>query len=188
PLLKAERVAMNFLCHLSGVATLTRCFVKAVEGTNCRILDTRKTLPGLRAAEKEAVLHGGGFNHRRNLSEAVLIKENHILLAGSLSKAVQRIKEQGLSPIRVEVKTLEEVKEAIHSDVHAILLDNMSLEEMEKAIKIIPSTITIEASGNMNLERVKKVARLGVHEISIGALTHSAPFADISFLFEKLME
>ena len=183
-LLKAERVALNFVGHLSGIATLTRCFVKEVEHTKTKILDTRKTLPGYRELEKKAVTHGGGHNHRFNLSEAVLIKDNHILVAGGLSNAVRRIKEHTNQPIEVECTNLEEVREAIAAGVARILLDNMSNALMAQSLEIIPKDVSTEASGNMTVGRVGKIAELGVDFISVGAITHSAPTADISLLFD----
>lgn len=182
-LLRAERVALNFLGHLSGIATLTRCFVEKVAHTDCKILDTRKTLPLYRELEKEAVRIGGGTNHRMNLSEAVMIKDNHIRAAGSLSKAVENIRENYLGPITLECSTLGDVSEAVKLKVERILLDNMDTPMMQEARKMIPKTTEVEASGNMSLERVHEVAELGVDFISVGALTHSAPSADFSLLF-----
>jgi nicotinate-nucleotide pyrophosphorylase (carboxylating) len=182
--LKAERVALNFVGHLSGIATLTRCFVKEIEKTSTKILDTRKTLPGHRDLEKRAVTHGGGVNHRYNLSDAVLVKDNHILVAGGLGKAVGRIREHTKERIEVECSTLEEVKEAVALKVEHILLDNMSNEVIVDALKLIPNEIVTEASGNMSVKRVRSVAELGVNYISVGAITHSAPTADVSLLFD----
>jgi nicotinate-nucleotide pyrophosphorylase (carboxylating) len=182
--LKAERVALNFLGHLSGIASLTRKFVAQVEKTRTRILDTRKTLPAYRELEKRAVAHGGGHNHRFSLSDAILIKDNHIALAGGLAKAVERVREHCKAAIEVECSTLEDVKEAVRLKVERILLDNMSNEMMKAALDIIPVSIESEASGNMSLERVKSVAEIGVDFISVGALTHSAPNADVSLLFD----
>lgn len=183
-ILKAERIALNFLGKLSGIATTTRQFVKEVEGTKTRILDTRKTTPLYRDLEKKAVVHGGGVNHRFNLSDAVLIKDNHISLMGSITKAVERTRHNTDLKIEVEASTLDQVKEAIQLQVDRILLDNMNNELLTEALKLIPSTIKTEASGNMTLQRVKSVAQLGVDFISVGALTHSAPNADISLLFD----
>ncbi len=187
--LKGERVALNFLGHLCGVATLTRCYVNELEGTKTKILDTRKTLPGYRKWDKRAVLHGGGVNHRMNLSDAILVKENHIRVSGGITSAVEKIRHQlnvrGLRmPITVEVSSIDEVQEAVDLRVERVLLDNMDNELMSAALKIIPKGIETEASGNMTLERVRSVADLGVDFISIGALTHSAPCADVSMLFE----
>jgi nicotinate-nucleotide pyrophosphorylase (carboxylating) len=183
-LLQAERVALNFLGHLSGVATLTRCFVQEVHGTKCKILDTRKTTPGLRALEKEAVRAGGGGNHRMNLSAAILIKENHIRAAGGIREAIQAIRKNTSEPIELECAGLDEVETAVKERVQRILLDNMSTDEIRKARAMIPATIQVEASGNMNLKRVREVAQTGVDFISVGALTHSAPNADLSLLFD----
>jgi nicotinate-nucleotide pyrophosphorylase (carboxylating) len=183
-LLKAERVALNFLGRMSGIATLTRCFVQEMQGTKCKILDTRKTTPLLRELEKEAVRAGGGTNHRMNLSAAILIKENHIRAAGSMSAAIAAIRKKTTEPIEVECSTLEEVDIALKERVQRILLDNMSTEDIKKARAKIPAMIQVEASGNMRLERVREVAATGVDFISVGALTHSAPVADFSLLFE----
>jgi nicotinate-nucleotide pyrophosphorylase (carboxylating) len=182
--LKAERVALNFLGRLSGIASLTRSFVKEVEGTKTRILDTRKTTPLLRQLEKRAVVHGGGTNHRFNLSEAVLIKDNHITLMGGITRAVQRLRQYCELPVEVEASNLDQVKEAVSLKVERILLDNMTNEMMSSALKLIPKEIKTEASGNMRLDRVKSVAELGVDFISVGALTHSAVCADVSLLFD----
>ncbi len=183
-ILKAERVALNFIGRLSGIATLTRSFVKEVEGTATKILDTRKTTPLLRDLEKRAVQHGGGFNHRFNLSEAVLIKDNHISLAGGITKAVSRLRQNCQLPVEVEASNLEQVKECVALKVDRILLDNMSNESLKQALEIIPKEIKTEASGNMSVARVKSVAQTGVDFISVGALTHSAPCADMSLLFD----
>ncbi|MEQ1878489.1 MAG: carboxylating nicotinate-nucleotide diphosphorylase, partial [Bdellovibrionia bacterium] len=183
-LLKAERVALNFLGHLSGIATVTRCFVQKVAHTKTKILDTRKTLPGYRALQKQAVVHGGGVNHRMNLSDAVMIKDNHIAACGSITEAVARVRAKGHRFIEVEARTLEEVHEAVKCKANQILLDNMSNEILKSALAIIPRDIKTEASGNMNLERVAGVAELGVGFISVGALTHSAPTCDVSLKIE----
>lgn len=183
-ILKAERVALNFIGHLSGIATLTRCFVQQVNHTPCRILDTRKTTPGYRDLEKKAVVHGGGMNHRYNLSDAILIKDNHIMVAGGLGKAVERIREHTNEKLEVECSTLDEVREAVEKGVDRILLDNMSNEMTKQALDLIPEKTLVEASGNMSVSRVKSVAELGVDFISVGAITHSAPTADVSLLFD----
>lgn len=183
-ILKTERVALNFLGRLSGIATLTRKFVKEVEGTQTRILDTRKTTPLLRDLEKRAVQHGGGHNHRFNLSEAVLIKDNHISLMGGIGKAVTRLRQNCTLPIEVEASNLEQVKECVSLNIQRILLDNMNNDLMALALELIPKEIKTEASGNMVLTRVKSVAQLGVDFISVGALTHSADCADVSLLFD----
>lgn len=183
-ILKAERVALNFLGHLSGIATYTHQFVQQVQGTKTQILDTRKTTPGLRELEKKAVVHGGGQNHRMNLSAAILIKDNHISVMGGLREAVERVRSHATKPIEVECRTLAEVQTAVQLQVTRLLLDNMDNEMLREALKVVPPTIQTEASGNMNLERVRSVALLGVDFISVGALTHSAPVADVSLLFD----
>lgn len=183
-ILKAERVALNFLGHLSGIATLTSKFVAQVKGTQTKIIDTRKTTPGLRELEKKAVIHGGGQNHRMNLSEAILIKDNHIAVMNGLKSAVERVRTHTKLAIEVEADSLEKVAEAVKLNVHRILLDNMSNELIQKSLSQIPDHIEVEASGNMNLSRVGSVAQLGVDFISVGALTHSAPVADVSLIFE----
>jgi nicotinate-nucleotide pyrophosphorylase (carboxylating) len=184
-LLKSERTALNFLGHLSGVATLTAKFVEKTKGTQTRIMDTRKTTPGLRQLEKNAVRHGGGHNHRFCLSDAILIKENHIRTAGGITAAVESIREAHPKTfIEVEVTNMDEIKEALNSKVDRVLLDNMSNEEISKAVNFIAKKCSIEASGNMTLDRIQSVATLGVDFISVGLLTHSAPVADVSLLFE----
>lgn len=183
-LLRAERVALNFLGHLSGIATLTRCFAQATRDTSCKILDTRKTTPLLRELEKAAVLAGGGTNHRRHLSDAILVKENHIRAMGGIGAAVRAIRKTYDGAIEVECTNLKEVSEAVNLAVERILLDNMNDDLIRQAREQIPATIEVEASGNMHLERISKVAHLGVDYISVGALTHSAPCADISMVFE----
>lgn len=183
-ILRAERVALNFLGRLSGIATLTRCFVHETAGTNCKILDTRKTTPLLRRWEKQAVRDGGGTNHRMTLSDAVLIKDNHIRAVGSLKGAVEAIRDQAAGAIEVECRTMDEVKMAVELRVQRILLDNMSTAEMAEARALIPRVIEVEASGNMTLGRIREVAQTGVDFISVGALTHSAPCADFSLMFD----
>lgn len=183
-ILKAERVAINFLMRLSGIATLTASYVEQVKGTDTVILDTRKTTPGFRDLEKKAVVHGGGQNHRLNLSSAILIKDNHITVMGGIRPAVERVREHSTLPIEVETKTPEEIQESVELKVDRILLDNMNDEHLAEALKLIPDSIQTEASGNMNLHRISKVAKLGVDFISVGALTHSAPSADVSLLFD----
>lgn len=183
-LLKAERVALNFIGHLSGIATYTRCFAKAVEGTKTKILDTRKTLPGYRELERRAVVHGGGCNHRKSLSDAILIKDNHIMVAGGVAAAIRRTREHTNEKIEIEASDLAQVKEAVDCGADRILLDNMSNELMAEALKLIPKGVETEASGNMTVDRVGSVAKLGVTYISVGALTHSAPSADVSLLFD----
>ncbi|MCC6137073.1 MAG: carboxylating nicotinate-nucleotide diphosphorylase [Bdellovibrionaceae bacterium] len=184
-IIKAERVALNFLGRLSGIATHTHLFVSRVGPTKIKILDTRKTLPGYRVLEKKAVVDGGGYNHRKNLSDAVLIKENHIRLAGSISHAVNEIRKRTHVSIEVEVTSLNEVDEAVGLKVNRLLLDNMNKEMIRSALDRIPDDIEVEASGNMTVERVKELSDLeGLDYVSVGALTHSAPCADISLLFD----
>jgi nicotinate-nucleotide pyrophosphorylase (carboxylating) len=186
-LLKSERTALNFLGHLSGIATMTSNFVKETQGTKTVIIDTRKTTPGLRELEKKAVLHGGGGNHRMSLSDGILVKENHIRAAGSITKAVLKVREKWKNtPVEVEVTSTDEIAEALKLSVERLLLDNMTNEEMAKAVTQAGGKAIIEASGNMTLDRVKSVAKLGVNFISVGSITHSAPNADLSLLFEKL--
>jgi len=183
-LLKAERTALNFVMHLSGIASLTSRFCERIKHTRTRILDTRKTTPGYRELEKKAVIHGGGLNHRMNLSSAILIKDNHIKVVGGVSEAILRIRKRSPLPIEVEVRTMEELKEAVALKPHRILLDNMDTPSLAAAVQLIPADIETEASGNMNLDRVREVAETGVHFISVGALTHSAPSADLSLKFD----
>ena len=183
-ILKAERIALNFLMHLSGIATLTFQYVQAVAATKTKILDTRKTTPGYRDLEKRAVVHGGGVNHRQNLSSALLIKDNHISVMKGIKAAVERIRVYSNEPIEVEASTLQDVRECVDLKVSRILLDNMNNELIRQALAIIPEEIETEASGNMTLDRVGEVAALGVDFISVGALTHSAPSADVSLLFD----
>lgn len=184
-LLRAERVALNFLQYLSGVATLTYKFVQRVKPYRCRILDTRKTHPGLRMLEKKAVRDGGGTNHRMNLSDEYLIKDNHIAVCGGIREAIRRVKEvAGRRPIEVEARHLREVKQALEERVDIILLDNMKLSQIRKAVKLAHGKCLLEVSGGVNLRNVRKIAQTGVSRISIGALTHSAPAVDISFKIE----
>jgi nicotinate-nucleotide pyrophosphorylase (carboxylating) len=183
-LLAGERVALNFLQHLSGVATLTRRFVDAVQGTQAVILDTRKTIPGLRLLEKYAVRMGGGHNHRMNLGDGILIKDNHIALAGGLRSAVQAAKQQigrtRRRPIEVEATTLDEVQEAVAAGAEIILLDNMPVATIKEAVLLIGTRAKTEVSGGVHLQNVRELAATGVDAISIGALTHSAPAVDLS--------
>ncbi|MCS7082190.1 MAG: carboxylating nicotinate-nucleotide diphosphorylase [Bacteroidetes bacterium] len=185
-LLAAERTALNFLQRMSGIATRTRAFVEAVLGTKARILDTRKTAPGLRWADKWAVRLGGGENHRMGLYDQVLIKNNHIAAAGGLEAALYRCREylraHGLEPfITVEARTLEEVDRILHlGGVHRILLDNMDPEGLREAVARVAGRLETEASGNVTLENVRAIAETGVDYISVGALTHSAPALDLS--------
>lgn len=180
-LLAAERVTLNLLQHLSGISTLTARFVAAVNGCACRIVDTRKTTPGLRVLEKYAVRVGGGFNHRAGLADGILIKENHIAAAGSLTAAVTAARAGAPHGLRVEVecRSMSEVDEALAAGAPIILLDNMSPDELRQAVRHIAGRAVVEASGGVNLETVRAVADTGVDIISVGALTHSAPAADL---------
>jgi len=186
-LLGGERVALNILQHLSGVATLTRKFVDAVAGTGVKILDTRKTLPGLRGLEKYAVRTGGGVNHRSSLSEGILVKENHISACGGIAQAVNAIRGKSPHTLRVEVEatTLEEVEEALAAGVDAILLDNMSIETIRESVARVHGATQLEVSGGVTLENVCKIAQTGVDAISVGRITHSAPGVDISMLLRN---
>jgi nicotinate-nucleotide pyrophosphorylase (carboxylating) len=179
-ILTAERTALNLLCHLSGVATLTRQYADAVAGTGARIRDTRKTLPGLRALEKYAVRCGGGVNHRMSLSDAALIKDNHVAAAGSVSAAFGAVKARapGL-PIEVECDTLEQVGEAVEAGAGLILLDNFSVAEMAAAVQLAAGRAKLEASGGITLAGARAIAETGVDYLAVGALTHSAPALDI---------
>lgn len=181
-LLSGERVALNFLQRLSGIATVTRQVVDALAGLDCQVLDTRKTTPGLRMLEKYAVRIGGGSNHRFGLSHAVMIKDNHIAVAGSLARAVARVREYNgpLVPVEVEADTLEQVEEAVALDVDAILLDNMDPATLRQAVERIDGRIWTEASGGITPETARQVAETGVNGISLGWLTHSVDALDIS--------
>jgi nicotinate-nucleotide pyrophosphorylase (carboxylating) len=187
-LLKTERVIMNFLCHLSGIANLTAQYVEALKGTETRLLDTRKTLPGLRFPEKYAVLAGGGTNHRLTLSDMLMLKDNHIDRAGSITQAVDALlrAHSPCPPIEVECRTLEEVEEAVQCEIQRIMLDNMDKETAKTALGIIPDTIETEISGNVTLENIREIAGLGPDFISVGKLTHSAPSSDFSMQFIAL--
>ncbi len=185
-ILKAERVALNFLQRMSGIASLTARFVEKVSSYNTKILDTRKTTPLLRELEKYAVRIGGGFNHRFGLYDMVMLKENHIRAAGSISKAVETVKKYNTSyKIEVEVTDLKELDEAANCKVDRIMLDNMSLEDMRTAVEKYSHYVELEASGNVSLETVADIVATGVHFISSGALTHSYKSLDISLLFEE---
>ncbi len=186
-LLSAERVALNFLQRMSGIASLTRQFVDAVKGTSAVILDTRKTAPGLRAFDKWAVLLGGGQNHRFGLFDMVLIKDNHIHIAGSITEAVSRVRTGAGAgfEIEVEVRDMEELREALELRVDRILLDNMNMDELAQAVQIADGRVPLEASGNVDLGNVAAIASTGVNFISIGRLTHSAKALDISFLMDE---
>lgn len=177
--LTGERLALNLVGRLSGIATLTRRYVDAVAGTGVQILDTRKTTPGLRAPEKHAVRCGGGTNHRLGLFDAVLIKDNHLKLVGSIRAAVERARISAL-PIEVECETLDQVREALDAGADGILLDNMSTAELSEAVSLVAGRAWLEASGGITLENVRAVAETGVDVISVGALTHSSPSLDVS--------
>jgi nicotinate-nucleotide pyrophosphorylase (carboxylating) len=185
-ILTAERVALNFFQRMCGIATLTRQYVDEIKGTQAKILDTRKTVPGLRCIDKYAVKIGGGTNHRYGLYDGVLIKDNHIAAAGGISKAIARVR--GHIPhtlkVEVEVKNLQEVEEALISGADVIMLDNMTNEDMKKAVAIVNGKVPLEASGNVTLANVRKIAETGVDFISVGALTHSVPASDISLKIE----
>lgn len=187
-ILTGERVALNLLQRLSGIATLTRSFVDAVEGTGVKILDTRKTSPGLREMEKYAVKMGGGHNHRLNLSEMALIKENHIAIAGSVREAVRRVRSQSTVPVEVEVKNMEELKEAVEEGVDRIMVDNWDIESINHAVSLVNKKIPLEVSGNMTLEKAREVAKTGIDFISVGAITHSFKSLDMTLLQEELQD
>lgn len=189
--LRAERVALNFLQRLSGVATLTSKYVEAVRGTRARIVDTRKTTPGLRSLEKYAVRAGGGFNHRRDLGDAVLIKDNHlavIRVAGlSAAEAIEKMRESLPHTVKIEVEVdrIDQIAEVLRARPDIILLDNMSTTDLTKAVDLIRGRAITEASGGVSLEKVRDIALSGVDLISVGALTHSAPAMDIALDFEQ---
>jgi nicotinate-nucleotide pyrophosphorylase (carboxylating) len=186
-LLSAERTALNLLQRLSGVATLTARYVEAVRGTRARVLDTRKTTPGLRALEKAAVAAGGGTNHRAGLFDAILIKENHAAIAGGVGEAVRLARAAAPNvPLEVECRTDEEVDEALAAGARRLLLDNMTPAQMHAIVERVGDRAELEASGGIDLETIRDVAETGVHFISVGALTHSAPSLDLSLLLEPL--
>ncbi len=179
-ILLAERTALNFLGHLSGIATLTRTWVDAVAGTNCIIRDTRKTTPGMRLLEKYAVRMGGGTNHRMSLSDAALIKDNHIAAAGGVSQAFSKVREKfPTSEIEIEVDTLDQLREVLPLKPDLVLLDNMSPAQCAEAVSIVAGATKLEASGGITLDNAKAYALTGVQFLAIGALTHSAPVFDI---------
>lgn len=191
PILAAERVALNLLMRLSGIATFTSRYVEATAGTGARIADTRKTTPGLRLLEKAAVRAGGGTNHRAGLDDGILIKDNHLALSGGVTEAVRRAKENPGTPhllkVEVEIENLEELEEAIQAGADAILLDNMTPEEVREAVGLVRKEspgILVEISGGVNLRTVRSYAEAGPDLISVGALTHSAPAADVSLEME----
>ena len=181
-LLSGERTALNYLQRMSGIATYTRTVADMLEGTNTKLLDTRKTTPGMRIFEKYAVKVGGGYNHRFNLSDGILLKDNHICAAGGVKQAVAMAKEYApfVRKIEIEVENLEMVKEALEAGADIIMLDNMSVEEMTKAVELCKGKAETECSGNVTKENVAKLTRIGVNYISSGALTHSSPILDLS--------
>lgn len=187
-ILAAERVALNFLQRLCGVATLTHRYVEAVEGTGVEIRDTRKTLPGWRELDKYAVRCGGGKNHRFRLDDGILIKDNHLAVCGSIAEAVAAARREAPALLKIEVEcdTLKQVKEALEARADVILLDNMTPEQIREAVELAGGRAYIEASGGVSLESVHDIAECGVHYISIGALTHSAPAADLSLDVETI--
>jgi len=182
PILAAERTALNFIQRLSGIASATRRFVDAVRGTKAVILDTRKTTPGWRALEKYAVRCGGGANHRAGLCDMILIKDNHIAAAGSITTAIERCRSSRL-PMEVEAQTVADVDEAIAAGAKRILLDNMTVAQMKRAVALARSKAKLEASGGITLRNVRRIAGTGVDYISVGAITHSAPATDIALDF-----
>lgn len=186
-MLKAERTSLNILQHMSGIATYTRKCVDAVKGTNASITDTRKTLPGLRALQKYAVTAGGGRNHRYNLTDAAMLKDNHIDAYGGITAAVNALRKKAGHMLQIEVETrdLDEVREALNCGVNVIMLDNMSTAEMTEACKLINGRAKTEASGNITLDNIRAVAETGVDIISLGALTHSVTAFDISMKWRK---
>lgn len=185
-LLLAERTALNFLSHLSGISTLTNKWVRQTAGTKCKIRDTRKTTPGLRQLEKFAVKMGGGENHRLSLSHSVLLKDNHIVAAGSITKAFKLIKEKyPTKELEIEVDNLDQLSEVILLQPNLVLLDNMSVDECQKAVEIVKGKFQLEASGGLTLENAKAYAQTGVDYLAVGALTHSAPAFDIGLDFRK---
>ncbi len=185
-ILMAERVALNLLQRMSGIATMTARYVAAVEGTGARILDTRKTVPGLRVLDKYAVRVGGGGNHRFALYDGILVKDNHIAAAGGIGPAVARVRKtmQPLLKVEVEVRSLDGLREALAAGADVVMLDNMDVETMRRAVDLAAGRVLLEASGNVNLANVRRVAETGVDFISVGALTHSVAAADISLVFD----
>ena len=179
-LLTAERTALNFLGHLSGIATITNKWVKEISGTEAKIRDTRKTTPGLRLLEKYAVRAGGGTNHRMSLNDQALIKDNHIVAAGSIKKAIEKVKDKFPEiAFEVEVDNLDQISEALSANAELILLDNFSIEDLRKAVTLVNKKAKLEASGGITFENVRKIAETGVDYLAVGALTHSAPVLDI---------
>ena len=189
-LLSGERVALNYLQRMSGIATYTRRMVRALEGTNTKLVDTRKTTPGMRVFEKAAVLAGGGFNHRYNLSTAVMLKDNHIDAAGGVTKAIQMARAHAsfTCTVEIECENLDMVREAADAGADIIMLDNMDHDAMAKAIKVIDGRAKVEASGNVDAQNIRALADLGVDFISSGALTHSAPILDLSLKHLRMLD
>lgn len=189
-LLSGERVALNYLQRMSGIATYTRRMVRALEGTNTKLVDTRKTTPGLRVFEKAAVLAGGGFNHRYNLSTAVMLKDNHIDAAGGVTKAIQMARAHAsfTCTVEIECENLDMVREAADAGADIIMLDNMDHDGMAKAIEVIDGRAKVEASGNVDAQNIRALADLGVDFISSGALTHSAPILDLSLKHLRMLD
>jgi len=183
PILTAERTALNLLQRMTGIATLTKKYVDAIGTAHAKILDTRKTTPQMRFFEKYAVRKGGGQNHRFGLFDGILIKDNHILAIGGITNALKSIRSKGAHPflnVEVEVENLDDVKEAVEAGASIIMLDNMDVEDMKLAVEIVDGRATLEASGGITLQNIAEVATTGVHYISVGALTHSAPASDLS--------
>ena len=179
-LLTAERTALNFLSHLSGIATLTNKWVKEVAATNASIRDTRKTTPGLRILEKYAVRCGGGKNHRMSLNDQALIKDNHVVAAGSILKAIEKVKDKFPElPLEIEVDNLDQLQEVLKTDIKLILLDNFTIEDLQRAVSLNNKKAKLEASGGITFENARKIAQTGVDYLAVGALTHSAPVLDI---------
>ena len=189
-LLSGERVALNYLQRMSGIATYTRRMARALEGTNTKLVDTRKTTPGMRVFEKAAVLAGGGFNHRYNLSTAVMLKDNHIDAAGGVTKAIQMARAHAsfTCTVEVECENLDMVREAAEAGADIIMLDNMDHDAMAKAIEVIDGRAKVEASGNVDAQNIRALADLGVDFISSGALTHSAPILDLSLKHLRMLD
>jgi len=187
-LLAAERVALNFLQRLCGIATLTRKYVLQVKGTGAKILDTRKTTPGLRILEKYAVRMGGGYNHRIGLYDQILIKDNHINLGGGIKNVLNKVKniDSGKIFIEIEVRNIRQLKQALSYDIERIMLDNMSIEDIKKAVEIVNNKCELEVSGNVGLDNVRRIAKTGVDYISVGALTHSYRSIDLSMRIRKI--
>jgi nicotinate-nucleotide pyrophosphorylase (carboxylating) len=184
-ILTGERVALNIFQRLSGIATATRGFVRAVEGTKVKVLDTRKTSPGMRTMEKYAVLMGGGQNHRFGLYDMALVKENHIAIAGSIGEAVTRIRKRSSVAVEVEVRNMDELRDALQEKVDRIMLDNWKDGDIHDAVSLVGGRIPIEVSGNMTVERASEIARTGIDLISAGSITHSFKSADLSLLIRQ---